>query len=203
MNIKKVLLLFVAAFFIVPLHAQWAVGGKLGMNASSVNYPGDTETPDYTIMANGGFFAEYTFHKNFSLQGELLYMRHGYKDEVEVWENVSDGPQYLKWNVYFHDLEIPIVAKLKHKNGFNLQAGPQLDLRLKTKTQMDDISLFPDGMGKGAPIGCSLVFGAGYEDPTGLLVDFRYILGLTEQFKHTDSFQNRAFYLSVGYRFEL
>ena len=84
MNIKKVLLLFVAAFFIVPLHAQWAVGGKLGMNASSVNYPGDTETPDYTIMANGGFFAEYTFHKNFSLQGELLYMRHGYKDEVEV-----------------------------------------------------------------------------------------------------------------------
>lgn len=26
MNIKKVLLLFVAAFFIVPLHAQWAVG---------------------------------------------------------------------------------------------------------------------------------------------------------------------------------
>ena len=66
MNIKKVLLLFVAAFFIVPLHAQWAVGGKLGMNASSVNYPGDTETPDYTIMANGGFFAEYTFHPNFS-----------------------------------------------------------------------------------------------------------------------------------------
>ena len=74
------------------------------MNASSVNYPGDTETPDYTIMANGGFFAEYTFHPNFSLQGELLYMRHGYKDEVEVWENVSDGPQYLKWNVYSHDL---------------------------------------------------------------------------------------------------
>ena len=192
-----------SAFKALARFFGWLRKRWLGMNASSVNYPGDTETPDYTIMANGGFFAEYTFHPNFSLQGELLYMRHGYKDEVEVWENVSDGPQYLKWNVYFHDLEIPIVAKLKHKNGFNLQAGPQLDLRLKTKTQMDDISLFPDGMGKGAPVGCSLVFGAGYEDPNGFLVDFRYILGLTTQFKDFECYQNRAFYLSVGYRFEL
>ena len=151
MNIKKVLLLFVAAFFIVPLHAQWAVGGKLGMNASSVNYPGDTETPDYTIMANGGFFAEYTFHKNFSLQGELLYMRHGYKDEVEVWENVSDGPQYLKWNVYFHDLEIPIVAKLKHKNGFTCKLVRNLICGLKQRLKWMTSVFFRMEWEKGLP----------------------------------------------------
>ena len=203
MNIKKVLLLFVAAFFIVPLHAQWAVGGKLGVNFSSVNSPGDNEMPDYTIMANGGFFAEYTFHKNFSLQGELLYMRNGYQDEIVILDNANDFSTTQNWNIYFHNLEIPVIAKLKHPSGFNLHAGPQLDLRLKTTGKFNGEELLPDEMGKGAPVACSLVFGAGYEDPTGLLVDFRYILGLTEQFKHTDSFQNRAFYLSVGYRFEL
>ena len=36
------------------------------------------------------------------------------------------------------------------------------------------------------------------EDPTGLLVDFRYILGLTTQFKDFECYQNRAFYLSAG-----
>ena len=121
------------------------------MNASSVNYPGDTETPDYTIMANGGFFAEYTFHPNFSLQGELLYMRHGYKDEVEVWENVSDGPQYLKWNVYSHDLEIPIVAKLKHKNGFTCKLVRNLICGLKQRLKWMTSVFFRMEWEKGLP----------------------------------------------------
>ncbi len=193
MNVKKLLSLVVALSLFSPLYAQWAVGGQVGLNSSSVHFPGSGGVElgsKYCMGLNGGFFAQYQFSHYFSLQAELLYMKGGYELEDFIYENV-------------HYLEIPVLAKFTHRTGLNLQLGPQVGFLLKRRLRYGEEVQSQALLGKKQPLDFGLAFGAGYEAKNGLFLDIRYLLGLTSIYKDVEGFQNRTFYLSLGYKFDL
>lgn len=205
-NIRKLLSSVVVLFLFFPLYAQWSVGGKVGLNGSSVHFPGSGGVEldsKYCMGLNGGFFTQYQFNHYFGLQAELLYMKSGYKlkDWVYEYENIGEAP--LDMDVALHYLEIPLLAKFTHKTGLNLQLGPQVGFMLKRRLRYGEEVQSQMLLGKKQPFDLSLAFGAGYEAKNGLLFDFRYLLGLTSVYKNVEGFQNRAFYLSLGYKFDL
>ncbi len=199
MNTRKSFLLIAFALLFIPLHAQWFIGGKLGLNTSTMNLPG--KNPSYNDLGvNGGFTSEYQCNQYFSLLTELLYMKQGFSDKILEYETASDFKE-LKFNMSFHCFEIPILAKFKHKTGLNLQAGPQIGLSLKQKT---DLAGETQSYSKEKrPVNLSMVVGIGYDTAYNLSFDLRYQLGLTSMFKESNGFQCRSFYFGVGYRFRL
>lgn len=199
MNTRKSFLLIAFALLFIPLHAQWFIGGKLGLNASTMNLPGKNPSYNDHLSVNGGFTGEYQFNQHFSLLAELLYMKQGFTDKIMEYESASDFKE-LKFDRSFHCLEIPILAKFKHKTGLNLQAGPQIGLSLKQKTDLaGEIQNLP---GEKRPVNLSLVAGIGYDTAYNLSFDLRYQLGLTGMFKESNRLQCRAFYFGVGYKFK-
>lgn len=200
MNTRKSFLLIAFALLFIPLHAQWLIGGKIGLNASTMNLPGKNPSYSDHLSVNGGFTGEYQFNQHFSLLAELLYMKQGVSDKVLEYENASDFNE-LKFNMSFHCLEIPILAKFKHKTGLNLQAGPQVGLSLKQKTSLGgETQSYSE---EKRPANLSMVVGIGYDAACNLSFDLRYQLGLTSMFKESNGLQSRSFYLGVGYRFKL
>lgn len=205
MNVRKSLFSVILLFLFFPLYAQWSAGGKVGLNGSTVHFPGGGTELDskYCMGVNGGFFAQYHFNPYFSLQAELLYMKNGYKlkDWIYEYENIDEVPSDM--DIALHYLEIPLLAKFTHKTGLNLQFGPQIGFLLKRRLRYGEEVQPQELMGKKQPIDFSLVFGAGYEAKNGLFLDFRYLLGLTSVYKDVAGFQNRTFYISLGYKFDL
>lgn len=202
MNMKKVLLFALVLMLAAPMSAQWSVGGKIGLNTSSVNYPDDIENPSHCFGINGGFLTQYRFNRFFSLQAELLYMKQGYKEKDLIWINLGDDP--MDMDIALHYLEIPLLAKFTHKTGLNLQFGPQIGFQLKRRLRVGEVVQQQKlMMGEKQPFDFSLAFGAGYEFKNGFLLDFRYLLGLTSAYKNVEGFQNRTFYFSLGYKFDL
>ncbi len=192
MNTRKFFLLITLALLFIPLHAQWFIGGKLGLNASTMNLPGEGKNPSYNnISVNGGLTGEYQFNQYFSLLSELLYMKQGFSDKIVEYEILND-PKSLKFNISFHCLEIPILAKFKHKTGLNLQVGPQIGLLLKQNMELEGETQIQSE--EKCPVNLSMVVGIGYDTAYNLSFDLRYQLGLTSMFKESNGFQCRSFY---------
>lgn len=166
-----------------------------------MNLPGEGKNPSYGhIGITGGITSECQFNAHFSLLSELLYMKQGFNDKVMVYETPNDIKS-LKYNMAFHCLEIPILAKFKHKTGLNLQVGPQIGLLFKQKTELDKEIQIQSGSKR--PVNASMVMGIGYDTAYGLSFDLRYQLGLTSMYKENNGFQCRSFYFGVGYKFNL
>lgn len=128
-------------------------------------------------------------------------MKGGYELEDFIYENVGEIP--LDVDVSLHYLEIPVLAKFTHRTGLNLQLGPQVGFLLKRRLRYGEEVQSQALLGKKQPLDFGLAFGAGYEAKNGLFLDIRYLLGLTSIYKDVEGFQNRTFYLSLGYKFDL
>ncbi len=201
MNTRKVFLSIVFALLLIPLQAQWLIGGKIGLNAATMNLPGEGKNPSYGhIGVTGGFISEYQFNTHFSLLSELLYMKQGFSDKIMIYETPNDINS-LKYDMSFHCLEIPILAKFKHKTGLNFQVGPQIGLLFKQKIELDKEIQIQSGNKR--PVNVSMVVGIGYDTAYNLSFDLRYQLGLTSMYKENNGFQCRSFYFGVGYKFKL
>ena len=179
MNTRKVFLSIIFALLLIPLQAQWLIGGKIGLNAATMNLPGEGKNPSY---------------------GHILYMKQGFSDKIMIYETPNDINS-LKYDMSFHCLEIPILAKFKHKTGLNFQVGPQIGLLFKQKIELDKETQIQSGNKR--PVNVSMVVGIGYDTAYNLSFDLRYQLGLTSMYKENNGFQCRSFYFGVGYKFKL
>lgn len=71
---KKYFLLICIAFIPVSIQAQWSLGGKAGINWSTINYPWSKlgDHADYLSGFQGGIIATYQFNNYFDMQAELF-----------------------------------------------------------------------------------------------------------------------------------
>ena len=65
---KKYFLIICIAFIPVSIQAQWSLGGKAGINWSTINYPWSKlgDHADYLSGFQGGIIATYQFNNYFS-----------------------------------------------------------------------------------------------------------------------------------------
>ncbi|RZK49102.1 MAG: PorT family protein [Pedobacter sp.] len=150
---KKILLSAVALMAFGAMQAQ-SEEMKFGVKAGATNTTlvGDLDALDAKIGFYAGGLVDLPVSGNFHIQPELLFSMEGAEDA---------GLTYLR---------VPIMAKYYIFEGFNIQAGPQLGIKVAAE---DD---FTDELTKSVDFG--LAAGVAYELPMGLFFDIRYNVGL-------------------------
>ena len=158
---KKYFLIICIAFIPVSIQAQWSLGGKAGINWSTINYPWSKlgDHADYLSGFQGGIIATYQFNNYFDMQAELFYSARGYTDDEFYLTDESGAVISNTYTCRTHYLDIPVLIKFFPCNGLNVQFGPQLGIGLSLSDKWkginnDDYSIYRD-----SAVDFSLAFG--------------------------------------------
>ncbi len=165
-------------------------GLKAGLNISTLHKSMDPKF-DPRISFNIGGLAHIHLNKHFAIQPELVFSGQGAK------YTVGDTVYHSNFNY----LNLPVLLQYMIGTGFRLETGPQFGLRLsaksKTKYNTNDIKT------SFKSYDISWAFGAGYLAASGLGIDARFNLGLSNIYAGTPGvFKNRVFQLGVFYQFK-
>lgn len=225
---KKIYLLMLAAVFacgITPARAQMDQGTfsiipRLGFLSSYMSQMPNLPIND-NIELKKTFFpgflvgadVEYQFTDMFSVAAGLNYTCQGGK-----WKNYSIPRYELKdIQMVLGYLNLPVVANIYLFDGFALKAGVQLGFLTNANSEFKLITHNPNGtidsekFDESIRSDCnkldfSIPVGLSYEFNDQLIIDARYHLGLIRLNKEIDpdgTPRNRAFVVTVGYRFPL
>lgn len=180
--------LFLCSFTVL---GQTQLGIKAGFNINDIS---DDAAPNNTatrVGFHGGLLVHIHATRNLAIQPELVYSSQGAKYTLNNFNgDVETG--YLN---------IPVLLQYMARNGFRLQTGPQLGILLDGKIERNNGSTT-----NLKPImneaDFSWAFGVGYLSRTGLGVDARFNLGITDVFEQggRDS-QNRVWQIGLFYQF--
>lgn len=162
------------------------IGIKGGVNVFNIYDDGNTSF-DSRIGLNLGVLGHIHLAKQWAVQPEIQFSSQGAKN--------ADANQEYKLNY----LNVPVLFQYMWDNGFRLQAGPQLGFLLSAKSEEDNNTEDIENI---KPIDLGLGFGAGYIHPaTGLGIDARYILGLSDISDSDEKLTNRGFQVGLFYVF--
>ncbi len=165
-------------------HAEY--GLKAGVNVANVKDDGNNNTDARTGWHVGGL-VHIHLNKHFALQPELMYSTQG----AEYPGNNSK----LKLNY----LNIPVLGQYMFGQGFRFQTGPQFGIMTSAEVKSGDTETdIDDGINT---FDFSWSFGSGYLSSTGLGVDLRYNLGLTNVRDTDPDLKNRVWQIGVFYQF--
>ena len=164
-------------------HVEYGIKG--GVNFANIsNDAADTKADSKTGFHLGGL-AHIHLTRSFAIQPEIVYS--------------TQGAEYGGGKLKLNYINVPILAQYMFANGFRLQTGPQVGILTtseykngNTETDVDNFS--------NADLSWS--FGASYVGRTGLGVDARYNMGLTDVTKNSSNdFRNRVWQLGLFYQF--
>ena len=168
---KKLLYAAIVVFGLAISNAQQvefgATGGLLSVRASA-EFEGNSASDSETGFYVGGV-VDFSISEKFHIQPELVYA------------NVNGG----------NGLILPIMAKYYVSNGFNIQAGPQLDFSLEE---------VPDDF---TGTGISLAGGLGYDIDDNFFIEARYSFQLNDYYTGNLDVETSSNFLmvGVGYKF--
>jgi len=200
--------LFICALFaVVNMSAQnikFGVKGGLNISNESGNESiGNYISEDSHKTKTGfhvGAVANYRITSKFGVEVDLMYSMQGYKDKLTVEaEQMLSGENFT---VTSHYINIPIAAKFYPVGNFYVECGPQMGFLLSKKGKLENWendNPFTSDANKKFDFG--LFGGLGYEFDNGLLVEARYVHGLTDTMKKVSGHKNRNFQISIGYLF--
>jgi len=190
---KKTIILAATIFMLSSINVKAQkvhFGIKAGMNASSLNYSGNSDMQT-KIGFNAGVLAHIHSHSSqWAVQPELIYSAEGAKSKAN-----SDASLNLGY------LNVPILVQYMFDNGFRLEAGPQIGFLLNAKSKDNNGSTdVKDGYKSTA---FSLPVGVGYLTTSGLGFDARYAFGLSNIVDNNNgpSVKSNVFQFGIFYQF--
>ena len=184
---KKLLMVLTGLLFsagaLIAQHTNFGI--KAGINIASVEVD-DGVDYDSKVGLHFGGLAHIHINRHFAVQPELVFSCQGGEDE---------GAK-LKLNY----LNLPILGQYMINDGFRLQTGPQVGFMLSAKQKIGDVTFEVDDVFNSVDF--AWVFGAGYISRSGLGVDLRYNLGLSNISDDSDfEAKNRVFQVGLFYQF--
>lgn len=191
---KLLMMVAVAMMMTMSVKAQsageWSFKGRIGSNMSTVTNNDDAK---WKFGLSAALGVDYMFTDKFGASLELNRNVFGSKSKFLDEDSKID---------YFH---IPLLAKYYAAPWFALQAGPQIGFLNSAKR--DGVS-YKDTCKKtefSIPLGVSFEPNLkSFSSTSSVIIDLRYHLGLTKVNDYgLDSYCNRAFILSIGYKFGL
>jgi hypothetical protein len=178
--------------------AQLAIGLKGGLNLSKFDiHENAASNVNNRTGYHGGIFALVKI-ASFGIQPEVLFSKQG--------TNFTYNSTNYKAN--FDYINVPVMLKLYLPLGLNIQAGPQFGFKTT-----DDLKAAVSGGSTTAVAAnfkknkdTSIAVGAGWDLPFHLVIDARYVIGLSDiKFQPTPTqpvtFKNKVVQISVGYKF--
>lgn len=166
-------------------HAQ--VGIKAGINIADLNYDNSSFDPDARVGVHAGLLVHFHLTRNMAVQPEVVYS--------------SQGAEFGDYDLKINYINVPFLFQYMFNSGFRLETGPQVGVLLDAEQEYNDGD---DNNVKRSFKKTDLgwAFGVGYLSPTGLGVDARYNLGLTDITKGGGpEVTNRVWQFGIFYQF--
>jgi hypothetical protein len=174
---------------------KFGYGVKAGVNISGQSTTNKDANYDIRniVRYNGGVYCNYFLYKFLAIQPELMLSGKGvhWKD---FYDEMKDLLTYI---------DIPLMIRYQPVKYVNIQAGPQIGLRLKAmqknmeteaKTEIND---YYNGLDYGLACGIEANL------PNNINLTVRYVFGLapaTTDVLYVDPWYNNFLQLSLGYR---
>ena len=167
---------------------EWTFKTRVGGNLSTVSNNDDAKwKADWSVALGVDYMITDKLAATLELQRDIM----GSKSEMTDKKSTLD---------YLH---FPLMAKYYVTKWLALQAGPQIGFLLRAKN--DGVS-YKDQCKKtefSIPVGASVEIPVTSSWKSHVLVDLRYHLGLTKVNDYdTDSYCNRGFIMTVGYKYD-
>lgn len=176
---------------------QFAMGLKGGLNLAKFDISQGVSNIENRTGFHGGAFALLKITK-IGIQPELQFSKQGSSFRA----NTTD----IEAN--FDYINVPIMLKLYLAAGLNLQVGPQFGFLstselIETVGSVKTIKDAKNLLGKDSDM--SLAVGAGWDLPFGLMIEARYVVGLSDvQLRPSTTnpvdFKNQVIQVSLGYK---
>jgi hypothetical protein len=190
--------------WVLPVNAQSVfLTPCAGMNLSTITQAGGSVRSGL----NFGISGEYVFASRLAAATGLYYSMQGTKfEDISPEHDYLQIPLFLK---YYATKDAPGGDK-----GFNLFAGPQLDIKAMVNQVPYAKEYRKENMGESymlfdmtRPFGLSAVIGAGYLFDNGLTLSANLNFGLTnkvkERYTGAGSYKDFVAQIKFGYRFAL
>lgn len=168
------------------------VGLKGGLNLATIDKKGDN-TIDNRVAYHAGLFFNIPVSSQIAIQPEAVYSSQGAK-----YSTTLSGEHNLTLNY----VNIPVMLQAMVGRGFYAQVGPQLGILTGVADKVNDVETgaFQKQDFKSSDV--SLGVGLGFKGSSGLGLDARYNLGLTNINNYgTSSIKNNV--LQVGLQLQL
>jgi hypothetical protein len=179
--ISAVLLLLIKV--VSAQHVEYGIKG--GVNFANIKDDAADSKADSKTGFHLGGLAHIHLTRSFAIQPEIVYS--------------TQGAEYNGGKLRLNYINVPVLAQYMFADGFRIQTGPQLGIlttsNFKSGNSETDVDNFSNA-------DVSWAFGASYVGHSGLGVDARYNLGLTDVTKsNTNDFKNRVWQLGLFYQF--
>lgn len=184
---KRIILLAVVAVAVQAVYAQKVqFGVKAGVNLANFNHDASPNS-DSKAGLNIGALAHIHLSGQWAVQPEAVFS--------------MQGAEYINNKVKINYVNIPVLAQYMFANGFRLQTGPQLGILTSSKNKAGDLEVDSDDYYTNTDFAWS--FGAGYLTKSGLGVDARYNLGISDITRNeVNDLKNRVWQFGVFYQFK-
>jgi hypothetical protein len=198
---KKTIIVLAILFstITVTVAQEFRLGVSGGIDAARLTLSGATGGPIKTKSGlTAGLLAEARISPLFGLQLEANYSSQG-------TGIVAGGEDLTTATIQTEYLTIPILAKLYGTPGFNVYAGPQIGILLKSEQlQSNDENRDLKEFLKSTDF--YAVFGSEYRFANGIFISGRYNFGLTnivDSDIEPGKLKNRYFSIRIGYSVKL
>lgn len=163
------------------------LGIKGGLNISNLSYDNDYDA-ESRVGAHVGLLAHIHMGGPLALQPEVVYSMQGAE-----W-----GNRDLEYNY----LNVPFLIQYMFPQGLRLETGPQVGVLLSAEEE-DNAGFDVDVENSMKKTDLAWALGLGYMSTSGLGIDVRYNIGLTEIYKprRPDDVYNRVWQIGLFYQF--
>ncbi|TFH23921.1 MAG: PorT family protein, partial [Bacteroidia bacterium] len=185
MSLRKILVIIsLALLSLIPLQAQWQIGGLIGFNIAGISVPTGTVSEDYSSKLGFGIGAvvDRPLTNQIILHLEPMYLQKG--------GTIKTSSFTLKYKVNY--IELPIMIKYAFLINSTLvpyaMAGPSIGLLTGAKYE-DDEGYIQDEKDNTNGFDFGLGLGGGVSYPHGNMIFFaetRYVFGLANINKESD-----------------
>ncbi|HEX6334785.1 MAG TPA: porin family protein [Flavisolibacter sp.] len=184
----KKIIFFLAAVLLTASafsqRASVAFGLKAGINISDFN--DDAGTTGRRTGFHLGGLAHFHLNPNFAIQPEIVYS--------------TQGAERVEGEYQINYINIPMLFQYMTASGFRLETGPQIGVLTSAEREESDgdvVNVKPDLRSSDI----SWAIGAGYLSRSGLGVDARYNIGLTDIRKGSPEWEHRVWQFGIFYQF--
>lgn len=184
---KRILVLGVVVFLVKATFAQKSVefGLKGGVNFANLKDDANSNTESRTGFNVGGL-AHIHVSEHFAVQPELVYS--------------SQGAEYGTSKLRLGYVNIPVLGQYMFANGLRLQTGPQLGILASSDVKTPNAEVDVDDNFNSVDFGWS--FGSSYLMKSGLGIDARYNLGISNIRENGPDLKNRVWQVGLFYQFK-
>lgn len=176
---------------------QFSMGLRGGLNLARFDIAQGVSNIENRTGFHGGAFALLKLTK-IGIQPEVQFSKQGSSFRANT-TNIEANFDYIN---------VPIMLKLYLAAGLNIQAGPQFGF-LSTSELIEtvgSVKTVKDAQGLvGKDSDLSLAVGAGWDLPFGLMIEARYVFGLSDvqlspSTTNPIDFRNQVIQVSLGYK---